>query len=255
MILRTRVLATTAGLMLIASAALAAPYRQEHVTGGALDLSWRNGYDTSNSMQPLTLDASDPAYANPSGDHTVGLCTTAIPDSGGIIVTTVDAAGINDYMWEAYMNTGAGNARRGIIVRATPGANAKNFYYFVIESGLFQIRFRRIQAGALPTDPPTVVTLGNWFANTLPFSIGVNQWVNMKVIATGSTFRCFLNGYELTSPPITDPVLPTGDVGCYDFRFDIGNIPTYYDDLLLTDMSATPARNTTWGAVKSLYRR
>jgi hypothetical protein len=153
------------------------------------------------------------------------------------------------------MFTGDGNTRRGILVRGSPANNVTSFYYLVIESGLFQIRFRRIQSGALPTDPPTVATLGNWFANTLPFTLGTNQWVNLRVIAIGSNFRCFLNGYELTTSPIVDSVLPTGDVGCYNFRFDLGAVPVYYDDLELTDLSATPSRTTTWGAVKALYRR
>ena len=171
----TRTTSLVAGLAiaLAVTAALAAPtaiIEQEHVTNGALDLAWENGFGVSNNMQPLTLAPDSPAYANPSGDHTVASATnSAAPDSGGIILTAVDPMGAKDYAWEGWIFTGDGNTRRGLVVRADPtvqdfGGLPSRFtssYQFVIQSGLFQINFRRVVNGA-----PT--TLRTWFANQLP---------------------------------------------------------------------------------------
>jgi hypothetical protein len=244
------ILAAALGALLVASIAAAAPYRAERVTGGVLDLAWQNGFNTSNNMQPATLDAAHPAYNNPSGDHTVAVAENAVPDSGGIIVTTTDAGGQNDYVWEAWIFTGDGNTRRGIIVRATPVDNATSFYMLVIESGLFQVRFRKLE-GQTPT------TLGSWLATDFPGGIpGVNQWHHMKVIAVGNQFRCFWDGYELNGlTPIVDPTpLPTGNVGCYNFRFDLGQVPVYFDDLFLSLPDATPVKRVSVGALKQLYK-
>ena len=104
--LGTSILAAAAGL-LVAAAAIAAPYREEHVTGGVLDLVWSRGYDVQNKVEALTLLPGNPAYANPSGDHTVAVATNSFaPDSGGIIVSTIDNMGNNDYAWEGWMFTG-----------------------------------------------------------------------------------------------------------------------------------------------------
>jgi hypothetical protein len=248
--LATGILAAALATTLVAATAGAAPYREEHVSGGVLDLAWTNGFDTSNNMQPATLDPSDPAYANPSGDHTVAVATNAVADSGGIIVTSIDSQGINDYIWEGWMFTGNGDTRRGIIVRATPAENAKNFYMLVMESGMVRIRFRKL-VGQTPT------TLGDWFLNTLPPGVPqLNSWHHLKVEAAGGNFRCWWDDYELTGPggTIVDTELPTGNVGCYNFRFDLGGIPVLFDDLLLTDYATTPTTAKTWGAIKRLYR-
>ena len=76
----------------------------------------------------------------------------------------------------------------------------------------------------------------------------------MKVIAVGNTFRCFWDGFELTAAPIVDASIPTGWVGVYNFRFDLGSIPFYVDDLILDNLGATPAASTTWGELKKMYR-
>uniref|UniRef100_A0A832I8T5 LamG domain-containing protein n=1 Tax=Eiseniibacteriota bacterium TaxID=2212470 RepID=A0A832I8T5_UNCEI len=253
------ILAAALGALVFTSVAGAAPYRMERVTGGLLDLAWQNGYNTSNSMQPLTLDASHPAYNNPSGDHTVGVATNSIPDSGGICVSITSAQGQNDYVWEGWIFTGDGNTRRGLLVRATPFENARNFYMLVIESGLFQVRFRTFAdppPGSPPNTPPTVVTLGSWLANTFPSGIpAVNTWHHMKVIAVGNQFRCFWDGHELNgATPIVDSTHPTGDVGVYNFRFDLGNVPVYFDDLYLSLPESTPAKRVSMGALKQLYK-
>lgn len=247
--LATRLLSFTAVTMSIAAAAVAAPLKEEHVTGGVLDLAWTNGANVSNNMQPLTLDASHPAYANPSGDHTVAVATnSAAPDSGGIIATTISTDGVNDYSWEGWIFTGDGNTRRGLLVRTSPAQNATSFYMLVIESGLFQVRFRKL-VGQTPT------TLGSWFANTFPGGVPtVNTWHHMRVEAVGSTFRCWWDGFELTTSPIVDTQLATGGVGCYNFRFDLGQVPVYFDDLLLNDLSPTATASKTWGAIKKMYR-
>jgi len=222
---------------------------EEHVTGGALDLVWDPGFGLSNDAQPLTLTPSDPAYANPSGDHTVLVATNSVPDSGGIILSATDSHGQSDYQWEAWMFTGDGNTRRGIVVRADPSNMFQSCYQFVIQSGLFQINFRKLINGA-----PT--TLGTWFATALPAgSLPVNTWHKLKVIALGNSFRCFVDDFELTTSPIVDNDIAAGWAGVYNFRFDLGGVPVYYDDLVLSPTNIVAARTTTWGAVQSLYRR
>jgi len=93
--------------------------REEHVTGGVLNLVWvpgltlPNGDVLPNVMNAAILDPADPAYANPSGDHTVGVATnSAAPDSGGAILTCTEPAGLADYSWEAWSSPAP----------ATPGA-------------------------------------------------------------------------------------------------------------------------------------
>ncbi|HEY2955406.1 MAG TPA: hypothetical protein VGK89_09195 [Candidatus Eisenbacteria bacterium] len=223
------------------------PAREEHVTGGQLDLVWQNGFMVSANMKPLTLLPSDPGYANPSGDHTVACATNMPPDSGGIILTTTDPAGLSDYEWEAWIFTGDGNTRRGLVVRADPTNGFTSSYQFVIQSGLFQLNFRK-----LINQSPT--TLGTWFANTLPGGVpAVNTWHKMKVIAIGGMFRCFWDGFELTTSPIIDNDLATGWVGVYNFRFDLGGVPFLTDDLILTPAGETPTAKTSWGALKLRY--
>jgi hypothetical protein len=247
--LATRITLASAGSLLIAAAALSAPVREEHVTAGQLDLAWQNGFFVSANMKALTLQPGDPAYANPSGDHTVACATSMPPDSGGIILTATDPAGLSDYAWEAWIFTGDGNTRRGLVVRADPSNGFMSSYQFVIQSGLFQLNFRK-----LLNQSPT--TLGAWFANTLPGGVPqVNTWHRMKVIAIGSSFRCFWDGFELTSTPIVDTALPSGWVGVYNFRFDLGGVPFLTDDLLLSPAGETAATATTWGEVKRRYAR
>jgi hypothetical protein len=222
--------------------------REEHCTNGALDLVWDPGFGLSNRLQPLSLLPSDPAYANPSGDHTVGVATnSAAPDSGGLILTTTDPAGLADYVWEARIFTGNGNTRRGLVVRADPTNGFTSSYQFVIQSGLLQVNFRK-----LINQTPT--TLGTWFSNSFPGgSPTVNSWHKMKVIALGNTFRCFWDDVELTTAPIVDSDLSSGWVGVYNFRADLGGVPFYVDDLVLSPAPTVPVAPTTWGALKARY--
>lgn len=225
---------------------------QERVPNGALERVWLPGFDTFRQMLPLTLDPADPAYANPSGDHTVGVISNTVQDSGGLVLTCTDPQGQADYIWEGWMFTGAGNSRRGLVLRADPTNNFKSCYQFVVQSGLFQINFRRL-------NNQTPTTLGTWFATSLPAgSIPQNTWHHMKVIASANAFRCFFDGFELTSGgPIIDApasALLTGFVGTYNFRFDISNIPVYFDDLKLSVDAVVPTNNTSWGRIKALYR-
>jgi hypothetical protein len=228
---------TLAISILIAFATTAsAELLSEHVSGGSLDLHWAPGFETANTMYGKTLDSSNPAYANPSGDHTVAVAQNASPDSGGIIVTVVDpGASSSDYTWEGWVFTGGGDTRRGIVLRATPGNHFETMYQFVIQAGLFQITFRKL-------DNQTPTTLGNWFATVLPAgSIPQNTWHKMKVIAIGDHFRCFFDDFELTTTPIIDASIPSGWVGCYNFRFDLGNVPVYFDDLVLSCVNEVAA--------------
>jgi len=243
-----RILLTTSLIIAsAASAALAAPVREEHVTGGALDLPWVNGFGVSANMQPLTLDPSHPAYANPSGDHTVGVATSMPSDSGGIVLSATDPAGLSDYDWEAWIFTGDGNSRRGLVVRADPSNGFESNYQFVIQSGMLQLNLRKL-VNSMPT------TLGSWFTTNLPGGLpAVNTWHKMKVSVVGNQIRCFWDGTEVTTTPIVDSDLTGGWAGVYNFRFDIGSIPFYTDDLLLST-PVTPTAARSWGQIKALYR-
>lgn len=244
---------TMMALVLGSSIAIAAPYREEHVTNGALDLTWISGYDTPNNLLPVTLAPVDPAYTNPSGDHTVGSATNAATIQGGLIVTSIDAQGVGDYQWEGWMFTGDGNTRRGLIFRATPAGNVKTFYMFVLESGLLRLRFRKLVA---PAQVSTIA--GEWFTTSLPGGIpALNSWHHMKVVATGNVFNFFWDGLDVNGgAPVVDATNPltTGNVGCYNFSAASGEVPVLYDDLLLTNLAPVAARPSSWGAIKRLYR-
>jgi hypothetical protein len=238
--------------------------KEEHVTGGVLDQGWENGFGVSNNLTPLTLTPSDPAYTNPSGDHTVGVATNSqAPDSGGVVLTCIDPGGATDYTWEAWVFTGARDSRRGIVVRADP--TVKPFaglpsrfissYQFVIQSGGFNIAFRKVVDGA-----PTTLS-NNWNAGLLPAgSLPANSWHKMKIVATSDTFSCFIDDFDLTAAtggPIVDPTatLTGGWVGVYNFSAFTGGIPVYFDDMVLSGppypVAAHPA---TWGAVKQRWK-
>lgn len=246
-------LATAIALTLTAGAAGAVVVAEEHVPGGVPALTWLTGFNTDRKLEGLTLDVADPAYAaHPSGDHTVGAVTTAIPDSGGLVLSCTDPLGQADYEWEGWMFTGNGDARRGLIVRADYSQNFQRCYMFVLYAGMAQLQFRKL-TGLSPT------SLGAWITNTLPGGVpALNSWHHMKVQATANQFRVWWDGTELTagSPIIdtTDPYL-TGWVGVYAFNFSVGGITTYFDDLVLATEQVVPAANTSWGRLKSLYRK
>jgi hypothetical protein len=248
--LATAVLAVT--LSALTSPARATVIREEHVTGGNLDLVWVPGFVTNRVLIPGTLLPSDPAYANPSGDHTVGVLVNATPDSGGIALTTTDPGGQADYVWEADFFTGDGSTRRGLALRADPSNNFQNTYLFVLFAGMSQIAFRKL-VGQVPT------TLGSWFTFQLASGVPAqNTWHHMKVIAVANSFRCFWDGVELTDPnnPIVDPNNPylTGWVGAYNFNFSLGGVPVLFDNFVLSNEQTVPARSATWGRIKALYR-
>ncbi len=236
-------------LTLAATTALAAPAREERVTGGVLDLVWHPGMGITNVMQPATLSPGHPAYNNPSGDHTVAVATNSMaPDSGGVILTATEPAGLSDYVWEGWVFTGDGNTRRGLVVRADPSNQFQTCYQFVIQSGMLQLNFRKL-VNSTPT------TLGSWFTTSTPGGPPqVNTWHHMKVEAIGTSFRCWWDDFELTTSPIVDATIASGYVGCYNFRFDLGGVPVYFDDLTLWAAGATPAKRVTLGTLKQTYR-
>ena len=216
-----------------AAAATAGPLA-EHVTGGNLQLEWVPGYNTPNNMFGRTLDPSDPAYANPSGDHTVAVARTAIPDSGGIIVTMVNPHGMSDYSWEGWVFLGSGptDSRRGLMFRADSTNNFKSFYQFVMDAGQSQLKIRKFVDGNRVLPDPRV-----WLVTVLPALPMPNTWHKLKVVDKAGEIRCFFDDFELTSDaqgPVLDTTLPAGWVGCYNFRFDAGPIEAYFDDLVLT---------------------
>ena len=110
------------------------------------------------------------------------------------------------------------------------------------DGGLDLPRFRKLIDG-------TPTTLATWF--TTPMT---QTWRSMEVRAVGNEFRCFLDGVELTTTPIVDADLPTGDAGVYNFRFDIGGIEFLVDDLVLSSLQTVRTSTVSWGRVKALYR-
>jgi hypothetical protein len=226
--------------------------KQERVPGGVLEQTWNPGFGLPNTLNAAVLGPSDPGYANPSGDHTVGVLTNAAPDSGGLALACTEVVGSGDYDWEGWFFTGDGNTRRGLVLRANPANGFQDCYQFVINSGLFTIAFRKLVLGAPQT-------LGSWTANVLPGGIPqVNMWHHLKVSALNNGFRCWFDDFELTGgSPIVDATAPllSGWVGVYNFRFDLGGVPVYFDDLTLSGETVTPAQAVSWGQVKTRYRR
>jgi hypothetical protein len=60
----------------------------------------------------------------------------------------------------------------------------------------------------------TPTTLGTWFTTSTPGGLPAQDtWHHMKIVAAGSSFRCYWDGFELTTTPIEDTTLPSGWVG------------------------------------------
>lgn len=263
-----RILLGVAGILLIGSIAYAAvlPLWVENVPGGTLARLWVGGFNTpSQVLTAVTVPPDSGAlYNNPSGDHTVGVAVNAIPDQGGICFTVTDPGpSSGDYTWEGWMYTGQANTRRGLLVRVNPAGGITQGYMFVLESGGFTIRFRKL------TSETVVRTMKQWLATDAgwPGAIPQNTWIKLKVECTGDQFRCFISGpngeVELPGGPVQDvpaanePPQPflNGWVGCYNFRFDLGGVPVFFDDLTFSADPATPASTTTFGGLKAKYRR
>ena len=240
-------------LVAVASVSNAAGIKKETVPGGVLQQTWLPGFGVGRSFTPLTLTGTDPAIPNPSGDNTVAVLQNNDINLGGIAACATDPGGYSDYTWEANFFTGNGDTRRGLILRADPTNAFQTFYQFVINAGLFQIRFRKFVNGA-----PVVPDLASWFANVLPAGVPtVNSWHHMRVDATGNSFDCYFDGLKLNATPIVDATNPilTGWVGAYNFSASVGEVPAYFDDLDLScTVAPTATHGATWGVLKKLYR-
>lgn len=237
----------------VATNADAAGVLKERVPGGTLEQTWLPGFGVGRTFSPLILPAGDPAFPNPSGDNTVAVLQNNDTNLGGIAACATDPGGNADYIWEGNFFTGAGDTRRGLILRADPTNGFQTFYQFVINAGLFQIRFRKFVNGN-----PVVPDLASWFATVLPGGVPTqNSWHHLRVDATANSFDCYFDGTKLNATPIvdaTDPIL-TGWVGAYNFSASVGEVPAYFDDLDLSCSTLpTAARGATWGALKRLYR-
>ena len=235
----------------IAVAGAAVVVKQERVPGGALEQTWLPGFGVGRSFTPLTLTAGNPAIPNPSGDNTVAVLQNVDINLGGIAACATNPLDQKDYTWEGFFFTGDGNTRRGLLLRADPTNGFQSFYQFVVNAGLFVFRFRKFVNGAPLPD------LMSWTSDTFPGGVpALNTWHHMKVIATGNSFRCFFDGNEITTTPIVDATSPllTGWVGAYNFSASVGEVPVYFDDLVLSVDHIVPTRGATWGELKRLYR-
>jgi hypothetical protein len=225
-------------------------FLQERVPDGTLENVWSPGFGVGRTFVGATLPSTDPAFTNPSGDHTVAVLTNNDINLGGIAACAAESK-CPDYYWSGWFFTGGGNTRRGLIVRADPTNQFQTFYQLVVNAGLFQLRFRKFVNGAPLPD------LASWFLNTLPGGLPqVNTWHQMEISAQGNQFRCWFDGVEMTTAPIVDndsPIL-TGWVGAYNFSASVGEVPVYFDDLLLEGDKPTPVRRTTWGELKQRFR-
>jgi hypothetical protein len=116
---------------------------------------------------------------------------------------------------------------------------------------LAQFAFRKLVNG-------TPTTLRTWFAGDFASGVPlVNTWHHMAVRAHGSDFRCWWDGQEVTAlngGPIVDAELTSGWAGVYNFRFDLGGIPFYTDDLILDTEGPTPVEPASWGQVRHRWR-
>jgi len=244
---------TAISLIAVVSVSNAAGIKKETVPGGVLQQTWLPAFGVGRTFTPLTLTGADPAIPNPSGDNTVAVLQNNDISLGGIAACATDPNGYADYIWEGNFFTGNGDTRRGLILRADPTNGFQTFYQFVINAGLFTIRFRKFVNGA-----PVVPDLASWGANVLPAGVPtVNSWHHLRVDASTNSFNCYFDGFKLNATPIvdaTDPIL-TGWVGAYNFSASVGEVPAYFDDLDLSCPDApTATRGATWGALKKLYR-
>jgi hypothetical protein len=241
-------------LALSLSPAHAAPgILKERVPGGVLEQTWLPGFGVGRTFTPLVLSPGDPAIPNPSGDNTVAVLRNNDINLGGIAACATDPLGNADYIWEGNFFTGAGDTRRGLILRADPTNGFQTFYQFVFNAGLFQIRFRKFVNGA-----PIVPDIASWFANVLPGGVPTaNSWHHLRVDAIANSFDCYVDGFKLNATPIvdaTDPIL-TGWVGAYNFSASVGEVAAYFDDMDLScPTPPTAVRGATWGSLKKLYR-
>jgi hypothetical protein len=230
--------------------------KQENVTGGTLQQFWAPGFGVGRIFTPLTLAAGDPAIPNPSGDLTVAVLRNNDVNLGGIAESVTDPQGYFDYSWEADFFTGAGDTRRGLVLRADPANGFQTFYQFVINPGLFLIRFRKFVNGN-----PVVPDLMSWQSPAVLGSLPAqNTWHHMEVVASGNRFICRFDGITLpgattsTETVDSDSPLLFGWVGAYNFSAAIGEVPAYFDNLTLGRPTATPTASKSWGELKKLYR-
>jgi len=237
-------------LALVVPVAQAQVVIEERVSGGSLDLIWTPGFFLTNDLEPVTLAPGDPGYPNPSGDDTVASLTNTPPEEGGLGIAVTDPAGVANYRWEGMVWMGNGDTRRGLVARAgTPAAGFTENYQFVIQPGLLTLSLRKLSGEGAET-------LAEWFTTDTQSGFPPqNSWQKMAIECLGNTLRVFWNDEELTTTPIENAELPTGYVGVYNFRFDLGGVSVLYDDLVLTAIDVVDTEERSFGDLKSLYNR
>jgi len=133
------------------------------------------------------------------------------------------------------------------VVRAEgPASGFTSCYQFVLQPGMLNLTFRLLSGMGAST-------LQEWFTTSTASGFpATNSWHHMAVEAEGSSFRVWWDGEELTAgSPIVDATNPTGYVGVYNFRFDLGGVTVLFDDLVLSSLGTVATYNRSWGAVKS----
>lgn len=220
---------------------------EEHATGGAFDQSWSPAFGLPPNLVPVAGAPSDAEYDNPSGDHTVVCLTNSEPQMGGLGKAAMDPLGNDgDYRWEGWMFTGDGSTRRGLVVRSNQHAQFTSCYQLVLEQGLLTINLRKLggESGA---------ALASWLTTDFGGFPGQNVWVHLAIEVQGNALTCYYNGRQLNATPIVDAVDPllSGWPGVYNFRFDLGGVSVYFDDLILTPEEPVAVEPTTWSRLKA----
>ncbi len=217
----------------------------ERVTGGTLDLEWFTPYEEVGGNVPvaLTLSGGEACYPNPSGDtHVVSLSTIPMGpyQLGGSLAT--DAV-VSDGRLDAWIFTGSGEARVGILFRNSVGASYG--YQFVIDSGLFQVKFRRGDGGMSPE------TIAFWMGGDIPGGPPpANTWHKLSIEGVGDQINLWMDDMLMPGCPFTDDTYDSGYFGTYVFctvPFDL-----IADDIIMSEVTS-PVEEMTWGAIKAMY--
>ena len=218
----------------------------ERVADGTLDLEW-HGVHGPDTLAALKLVEGDPAYPNPSGDTHVGELWSIPAGPHSIATTLATESVITDCRLDAWLFVGSGAARVGVLFRSTDDAGYG--YQYVIEPGLFQLKFRRDDGEMVP------VTLGLWMGGEIPGGPPApNTWHRFSVEMAGDDFDIYFDDQPLPDNHFVDDTYASGLFGLYIFYPEPGSYQLIADDIIASEIP-TAVEETSWAAIKVLYRQ